>query len=69
MTKKPTKRKVSMTRTLGTATTTAVDYVPVTILDAYVADARSRWDVVDVGALDDGPGGPHFTIPAHLQES
>jgi hypothetical protein len=36
----------------------AEDYVPVEILDAYVADARTRWQTVTVGEEhEDGPGG------------
>lgn len=47
----------------------AVDYVPPEILDAYVADARERWQQVEVSEEPDaGPAGydgPTF-IPAHL---
>lgn len=36
----------------------ATDYVPVNILDDYVADARTRWQVVTVGGVHDaGPAG------------
>lgn len=47
----------------------ATDYVPVDILEAYVADARQRWQVVEVGETHEaGPGGDDGeTIrPAHL---
>lgn len=58
------KRKVIM-RTLvalpdgTTAETVATDYVPLDILDEYVADARTRWQSVDVpdGKHDPGPAG------------
>lgn len=58
-----TKRRVTMTsaRALpdGTiATTTATDYVRPDHLDAYVADAKTRWDSVQVSdEVDAGPGG------------
>lgn len=48
---------------------TATDYVPLTILDAYVADARTRWPSVVVGATHDpGPAGDDgpTVIPEHL---
>jgi len=48
----------------------AVDYVPESILDAYVADAQLRWQLVEVSdEYDAGPGGPkgETHIPAHLQ--
>lgn len=36
----------------------AVDYVPERILDAYVTDARTRWQFVEVSEdYDAGPGG------------
>lgn len=38
----------------------AVDYVNPEILEAYVADARTRWDDVAVSDVPDaGPGGYH----------
>lgn len=47
----------------------AVDYVRPDFLDAYVADARTKWQVVEVSdAPDAGPGGydgPTF-VPDHL---
>lgn len=58
------KRRVTMTSVTalpdGTvATHEAVDYVPDDILDAYVADARTRWQSVDVSDDEDhGPAGP-----------
>lgn len=48
----------------------AIDYVPADILDAYVADARTKWQQVAVSAeFDSGPGGDagDTTIPAHLE--
>jgi hypothetical protein len=50
----------------------AVDYVPVEILDAYVADARTRWQNVEVGEEHEaGPGGEHgrTVVPAHLNHA
>lgn len=35
----------------------AIDYVPEDLLDAYVADAKERWQYVEVGDVDSGPGG------------
>ncbi len=36
----------------------AVDYVPADVVDAYVADAQTRWQHVTVGdEHDSGPGG------------
>jgi hypothetical protein len=41
-------------------TTEATDYVRPDFLDAYVADARTRWQVVEVSDEPDaGPGGYH----------
>lgn len=45
------------------------DYVPVDILDAYVEDAKTRWQFVEVGTEhDSGPAGDagltHY--PEHL---
>jgi hypothetical protein len=50
----------------------AVDYVPKSILDAYVADAKQRWgyNAVTVSTEPDyGPGGPDgpTVVPAHLE--
>ena len=68
------KRKVTM-RTVGLAPNgelqpfEAVDYVPEDILEVYVADARTRWQFVEVSEdYDAGPGGPDgdTQIPAHL---
>jgi hypothetical protein len=49
----------------------ATDYVPVDLLDAYVTDARSKWQSVTVpepGTHDPGPGGDEGAThyPAHL---
>lgn len=57
------KRRVTMrTAVAGPGGSTlsheAVDYVPVDVLDAYVADAQTRWQSVEVGDTHDaGPGG------------
>jgi len=54
------KRRVTMTNTVavpgGVASHVATDYVPVEQLDAYVADAKTRWQLVEVG--DEHDGGP-----------
>lgn len=58
------KRKVTMTSVFllpdgKTGKHEATDYVPVDMLDAYVADAQTRWQHVEVGKKNDhGPGGP-----------
>jgi hypothetical protein len=47
----------------------AEDYVPVDILDAYVEDAKTRWEHVIVGdAHNPGPAGDEgaTVIPRHL---
>lgn len=47
----------------------AVDYVGVDILDAYVADAQTRWQSVAVSDVPDyGPGGEdgETVIPENL---
>lgn len=47
----------------------AVDYVRPDFLDAYVADARTRWQVVEVSDEPDaGPAGydGETHVPAHL---
>jgi len=57
------KRKVTMLSVSALADGTiarheATDYVPVDILDAYVADAQTRWQSVTVGdGHNSGPGG------------
>ena len=59
------KHKVTMTRGAELAT----DYVPDEILQAYVADAETRWDSVEVSEDEDyGPSGPagETVIPEHL---
>lgn len=68
------KRKVTMSSSFVAAPGQigiheAVDYVPLDILDAYVADAQQRWQNVTVGdAHDPGPGGDagETNIPPHL---
>lgn len=63
-----TKRRVTMRRTIYAGVDeekrpvyhehTAVDYVRPDFLDAYVDDARKRWDTVEVSEEPDaGPGG------------
>lgn len=58
-----TKRRVTMKSVTAlpngqTATQEATDYVLPEELDAYVADARTRWQVVEVSDTPDaGPGG------------
>lgn len=64
-----TKRRVTMRNFTATAdaggnpvvhTHEAVDYVRPDFLDAYVADARTRWQVVEVSDEPDaGPAGYH----------
>lgn len=47
----------------------AVDYVRPDFLDAYVADARTKWQYVEVSDEPDaGPAGYHggTSVPAHL---
>ena len=47
----------------------AVDYVRPDFLDAYVADARNRWQVVEVSEEPDaGPAGYHgqTVVPDHI---
>lgn len=69
------KRKVSMRNVTllangDVANMEATDYVPVDILDAYVADARTRWQFVQVeeDKHDPGPAGDkgETAVPAHL---
>lgn len=48
----------------------AVDYVPPDMLDAYVADAKHRWQSVAVSDEPDaGPGGydGETTVPEHIK--
>jgi len=59
-----TKRRVTMRSAVltpaGPATVEAVDYVRPDHLDAYVADAKTRWQQVEVSEEPDaGPGGYH----------
>jgi hypothetical protein len=69
-----TKRRVTM-RSAALApdgnvyTTEMTDYVRPDFLDAYLADARGRWQVVEVSDEPDaGPAGYEgaTTVPAHL---
>jgi hypothetical protein len=53
-------RSVTLAADGSTLQHEATDYVPVDILDDYVADARDRWQVVEVVEPDKhnaGPGG------------
>jgi hypothetical protein len=65
-----TKRRVTMTSTVLvgrddkgrelTMTATATDHVTPDFLDAYLVDARTRWQLVEVSDEPDaGPGGYH----------
>lgn len=68
------KHKVTM-RSMGLAPNgemqpfEATDYVPEDMLEVYVADARTRWQYVEVSeGYDAGPGGADgpTQVPAHL---
>lgn len=72
-----TKRRVTMTNVvvteregqIVTQRIQATDYVRPDFLDAYVADARTRWELVQVSDEPDaGPGGYHGQtfVPEHL---
>lgn len=64
-----TMKSVSLNATGDTITYEAVDYVRPDHLDAYVADARTRWQAVTVSDEPDaGPGGyeGETFVPAHL---
>lgn len=73
------KRRVTMTTFVATAgedgkpvveTHQAIDYVRPDFLDAYVADARTRWQNVEVSDEPDaGPAGYHGEthVPAGLE--
>lgn len=53
-----TMRSVRLAADGTTLTEECVDYVPLSILNDYVADARTRWQYVTVGDTPDaGPGG------------
>lgn len=56
--RKVTMRSIRLLPDGATATEEAVDYVGPAYLDAYVEDARTRWQCVDVSDTPDaGPGG------------
>lgn len=56
--RKVTMRSISLLPSGETATAESVDFVPPDILEAYVADARTRWQFVDVSDEPDaGPAG------------
>ena len=68
-----TKRRVTMRSAVltpqGVMNLEAVDYVRPDFLDAYVADASARWQVVEVSDEPDaGPAGYHgpTTVPEGL---
>lgn len=64
-----TMRNVALTADGVTAEVTAEDYVRPDHLDAYVADARTRWQYVEVSDEPDaGPGGYEGAthVPASL---
>lgn len=72
-----TKRRVTMTNVIVTERegeiltqrVQAVDYVRPDFLDAYVADAKTRWELVQVADEPDaGPAGYHGQthVPDHL---
>lgn len=68
-----TKRRVTMRSGFlskdGVVTHEATDFVNPEFLDAYVADAQAKWQVVEVSDEPDaGPGGYEGTtaVPAHL---
>ena len=64
-----TMRSVSLDASGATIEMEAVDYVRPDILDAYVADARTRWQTVTVSDEPDaGPAGYHgqTVVPDHL---
>jgi hypothetical protein len=65
-----TMRSIRLAANGATITEECVDYVPSRILDAYVADARTRWQMVEVGDFDHGPGGPDGDTDhtAHLKD-
>lgn len=64
-----TMRSVNLLADGSTATLEAVDYVRPDHLDAYVADAQTRWQYVEVSVEPDaGPGGyeGQTAVPAAL---
>lgn len=64
-----TMRSVSLNEAGDTITYEAVDYIRPDHLDAYVADARTRWQSVTVSEEPDaGPGGYEgpTSVPEHL---
>lgn len=66
-----TMKSVSLLADGGTAELEAVDYVLPEHLDVYVADARTRWQFVEVSEDPDaGPAGydGETTLAPHLAE-
>lgn len=62
------KRKVVMTNAIAVSadvvhTHVATDYVPVDQLDEYVADAKTRWQLVEVGTEPDSGPAPVEETP------
>lgn len=66
-----TMRSVRLAADGSTLTEECVDYVPLSVLNDYVADARTRWQYVTVGdTADAGPGGEEGAtdLEAHLKD-
>ncbi len=62
--RKVTMRNASLDASGKSVTLEAVDYVRPDILEAYLADARSKWQFVDVAETPDaGPGGYEGQTP------
>jgi len=56
--RKVTMRSVRLAPNGATITEEGVDYVPLSVVEAYAADARTRWQFVEIGTEPDaGPGG------------
>ena len=68
--RKVTMKSVGLSPTGDPLTFEAIDYVPEHMLEAYVADARTRWQavIVDESGYDAGPGGADgpTEVPVHL---
>lgn len=69
--RKVTMRSVRLDPNGVTITEECIDYVPLAVLEAYMADARSRWQFVEAGSEPDaGPGGVDgdTDASAHLKD-
>lgn len=69
---KVTMKSVSLTDDGTLLEQAAEDYVDVEHLDAYVEDARTRWQSVVVGdVVDHGPAGAHghYTVHPHMKKA